>query len=100
MGSAAYGFLNGISYFNYLKANDHYNSLKKGQLPIWRVKKLTKNELKARMIVLGLTFYEGVSRLDYENRFGEPIETTYGDIISDLKQKGMLEEVDDHIRLT
>lgn len=100
IGASAYGYLNNISYFNYLTKKQYYESIKSGQLPIWRSKLLTLQERKARSMVLGLTFYEGISKEFYRINFNENIEESYSELLNKLINNGLIEITDQHIRLT
>lgn len=43
---------------------------------------------------------QGISRIQFENCFGNTIEEIYGDVIEKLEQEKMLEVKEDKIRLT
>ncbi len=100
IGAGAYGYLDNISYFNQLTGKQYYAAIKSDQLPVWRAKALTVKEQKARMMVMGLTFYEGVSKEMYRIKFDEEVEDTYGILIDRLNKEGLIEVTDRHIRLT
>lgn len=100
IGAGAYGYINDITYFNHLTKNKYYESIKSNQLPIWRSKRLTLHEKKARVMVLGLTFYEGISKEFYRYNFNENIEESYGELLDILKHAGLIEITDQHVRLT
>ena len=59
----------------------------------------TENEMEEFMF-LGLRKIQGVSKKKFEETFGVPIKEVYGEVISTMKDKGLLEEVDEYIRLT
>ena len=56
--------------------------------------------LRADALILGLRLLEGVSRLDYAARFGEPPEAAFGDAIERHFRTGLLEDRDGRLRLT
>jgi oxygen-independent coproporphyrinogen III oxidase len=100
IGAGAYGYLDEITYFNYLTRKQYYDAIKRGQLPVWRAKTLTLREQKARMMILGLTFYEGVSKELYRIKFRENVEDNYCKLLDRLKDDGLIEVTDKQIRLT
>lgn len=100
IGAAAYGYLADTTYFNYLHANDYYAAIQSRRLPIWRAGKLSKDVRKARALVLGLMFYQGLDKAWYEEAFGEPVEATYGALLTRLTTEGWVETKDEHICLT
>ena len=56
--------------------------------------------LRADALILGLRLLEGVSRLDYADRFGEPPEAAFGEAIERHFRTGLLEDRDGRLRLT
>lgn len=61
---------------------------------------LTKEEQMEEFMFLGLRKTEGVSRRDFENTFGDSMESVYGQIISRLILEGLLKEKKNYIYLT
>jgi oxygen-independent coproporphyrinogen-3 oxidase len=100
IGPAAYGYLNNISYFNQLRKKDYYQAVESGKLPIYRAKEMSLDDRMARTMVLGLTFYEGVSRSDFKSAFGKRIEQQYSKLLDRLIKQGLVEIVDDRVCLT
>ena len=56
--------------------------------------------LRADALILGLRLLEGVSRLEYADRFGEPPEAAFGEAIERHFRTGLLEDRDGRLRLT
>ena len=100
IGPAAYGFLDNTTYFNYLHESGYHLAIDGERLPIWRAKKLTLAEQKERTLVMGLAFYEGVSKKVYESMFNEAIDVTFGPLVSLLESERLIETVGDSIHLT
>ncbi len=100
IGLASYSYIQGISLFNHRNLNKYFEDVSKGVLPIDRGKILTPEELKARRFVMGLFFFEGVSRAEYLRIFGEEPEVQYGKLLFDLKQHDLIAETDGRIHLT
>ncbi len=100
VGPAAYGYLDGTTYFNHLDEPRYRLAIDKERLAIWRAKRLTLTERKARTLVMGLAFYDGVSKQLFESMFHETVDATFGPLISLLKSERLIEIVNDSIRLT
>lgn len=62
--------------------------------------KLTESEQMEEMLFLGLRKMEGVSKKRFSEVFKTPIESVYGNVIEDMKKKGLLEIQGDFVRLT
>ena len=56
--------------------------------------------LRSDALILGLRLLEGVSRMDYAARFGEPPEAAFGDAMERHFRTGLLEDRDGRLRLT
>jgi oxygen-independent coproporphyrinogen-3 oxidase len=100
VGPAAYGYLDDTTYFNHLDEPGYRLAIDGKRLPIWRAKRLTLTERKARALVMGLAFYDGVSKQLYESLFQETVDVTFGPLISLLQSERLIETVGDSIRLT
>ncbi|MDD3173130.1 MAG: radical SAM family heme chaperone HemW [Herbinix sp.] len=62
--------------------------------------KLTKQQRMEEFMFLGLRMCAGVSKNTYFQRFGEDIDTIYGEILRRMMEKKLLEIKNDNIRLT
>ena len=49
---------------------------------------------------LGLRMMEGISVQEFERQFGRPLTAVYGDVMRELKEKGLLLAEDDRVVLT
>lgn len=66
-----------------------------------RTETLTFDQMRSETMILGLRLLsEGVSRQRFETRYGQPIESIYGAVLSQLHERGLLELDDDRIRLS
>ncbi|MBN1122511.1 MAG: radical SAM family heme chaperone HemW [Anaerolineae bacterium] len=74
--------------FPFSPANEDYEEINEG---------LAKSET----MILGLRLVEeGVDRMDYEARFGESIEASFGPVLRELEAGGLIESNSERIRLT
>lgn len=60
---------------------------------------LSRQEQMEEFMFLGLRLTKGVSKQNFQERFGHPIEAVYGGALEELQRDGLL-LVDDFIRLT
>jgi len=60
---------------------------------------IRENEMEEFMF-LGLRKIQGVSKEKFEEVFGITMDEIYGDVIENMKTKGLLEEVGEYVRLT
>ena len=98
-GAGASGYLDGIRYRNrgpiqhYLKGVDEGNARLSEE-------KLAIHEMMEEELFLGLRKKTGVSIKKFEEKFGLSFEKTYGSVVSDLKNQGLLVAEDGRVRMT
>ncbi len=64
------------------------------------LEELSQKEEMSEFMFLGLRKMQGVSRKDFQQSFGQSMDSVYGDVIADMEEKGLLEEADGYVRLT
>lgn len=64
------------------------------------IQPLTVKERMEEFMFLGLRMSAGVSKKEFQSRFGLPIKEVYGNVLEDLQQKKLIQILDDNIRLT
>ena len=64
------------------------------------VEELTRENEMEEFMFLGLRKMKGVSMAAFEEVFGVSMQEVYGDVIREMKVKGLLEEVSGYVRLT
>lgn len=99
LGAGAHGYVNGERHVNAGPLAVYLQMSKKG-LPRVEQFPVSRQEQMEEQMILGLRLRKGVSKAGYEARFGEPMENRFGMVIEQEKAKGMLEEIDGHLRLT
>ncbi len=100
IGPSAYSFIAGALFYNERFLKYYFEETENRRLPIGVGRRLTTEELKARRVVLGLFFFDGVSRADYVRDFGNQPEVQYGNLLRELEKHGLLTETDGRIHLT
>lgn len=80
--------------------NEYINELGEGKLPVRNTRKIERDEEMFETIMLGLRKIKGVSRREFEERFGcDPVEK-YAPAVSELEMDGWLEAAEDSMYLT
>jgi oxygen-independent coproporphyrinogen-3 oxidase len=99
LGAGAHGYAGGIRHVN---AGPLAIYLQKSATGLPRVEQfaVVRTEQMEEQMILGLRLRKGVSIRGFEDRFGETLDKVFGTVIEAEKAKGMLEEVDGHLRLT
>ncbi len=97
LGISAYSWVNGYQYFNHHDFKDYYQSIQKGQLPIWKGTKLSLEDRMARMVMLDLRLSSSISKNTFELVFGQDINEVYRDLIIRLKKLNLIQEYEKKI---
>ncbi len=61
---------------------------------------LSQEEQMAEYMFLGLRKIKGVSKSRFREEFGSSMEKIYGNVLEDMKKKGLMEDEGDYVRLT
>ncbi len=64
------------------------------------IERLVQTEQMEEFMILGLRRMCGISRTEFQNRFGRPLEVIYGNALQKLKQQGLLTVEGDRVALT
>lgn len=64
------------------------------------IERLVPEEQMEEFMILGLRMMRGISRAEFQKRFGKPIETVYGSALKKLERQGLLVLEGDTIALT
>lgn len=99
-GAGAHGYLAGIRYSNHGPLKKYMDAVFTGELPIVHEHEVTQAEKREEQMFLGLRKTEGVMHAIYEEKFNEPMNAQYEQIIEKLKSEGLLEHDERGIRLT
>lgn len=100
LGVGACGYIDGIRYTNIKGIPSYIRALRQGKKPISDSELMTENREKAETVMLALRKREGISLADYERRFGEKIDVSFGVIIEKWKGLELLEQSETHLYLT
>ncbi len=107
VGLGASSLLNGWRYTNdrdmesYLLHCGNIEKDKDGDSPLWETAiELTRKDEIEEFMYLGLRMTEGIKRSDFEECFGQPIDSYYKKILDDLKKQELLATKGGRIFLT
>jgi oxygen-independent coproporphyrinogen III oxidase len=99
IGPGASGFVLGVRYRHPARIESHLLRMRKGQLSVGR-DRITAESAREEFLMLRLRLIEGFARSEYAARFGEPFEARSGIAFHRLEKLGLIECVNDYIRLT
>ena len=79
---------------------EYINELGDGKLPVRDTRKIDRDEELFETVMLGLRKTEGISRTDFEDRFGVDPVIHYAPVVTELELEGMLEVTEERMYLT
>lgn len=100
VGAGAHGYVNGVRYSNHGPLKKYMEPLELGERPVLDA---THVSIKAQMeeeMFLGLRKTAGVDIVHFEEKFGAPLETVYGEILQKEQAKGNLAVEQGRVKLT
>lgn len=99
-GAGASGYLGHTRYRNHGPIQHYLTPLRNGQLPVVESEKLTIHNQMEEQLFLGLRKKKGVSKQQFEDKFGIPIKQVYGEVILTLVKRGLLTDRAGYLQLT
>lgn len=100
IGAGAHGYLDGVRYANIAPLKRYMEHMETGKLPRIEENTVTMQERMEEEMFLGLRKTEGVSLDQFAQKFGVSLDEKYGNVISNLIQKDLIELHGNRIRLT
>lgn len=100
VGAGAHGYVNDVRYSNHGPLKKYMEPLELGERPVLDA---THVSIKAQMeeeMFLGLRKTAGVDIVHFEEKFGAPLETVYGEILQKEQAKGNLAVEQGRVKLT
>lgn len=98
-GAGASGYLDGVRYRNRVPIQHYLSAVEAGDAKLTN-EVLTANEKMEEELFLGLRKKTGVSKSRFQEKFGISFDSRYGQIVDKLIKRGLLQEDQDHIRMT
>lgn len=98
-GAGASGYLDGVRYRNRVPIQHYLSAVEAGDAKLTN-EVLTANEKMEEELFLGLRKKTGISKSRFQEKFGISFDSRYGQIVDKLIKRGLLQEDQDHIRMT
>ncbi|RKD23984.1 coproporphyrinogen III oxidase [Ammoniphilus oxalaticus] len=100
IGAGAHGYVHGERHENAGPVDHYIQLVKEKGLPRIEQHFVAPSEAMEDFMIMGLRLLEGVSKNVFYERYGIELATQFGPVLEELKNKGLLEEQGDRIRLT
>lgn len=100
VGLGASSLFTNARYHNETELLTYMEKVEAGKDVRREIERLVESEQMEEFMILGLRCMCGVSREEFQKRFGRPIETVYGSALKKLEKQGLLTLEGDRIALT
>ena len=100
VGMAAYGYIGKTLFWNERRMENYIHKIDNNLLPYSIGYKLDKIEEMAKSCVLGIHNVEGINLIEFTEKFGQDINSIYGNLIYDLKKNELIEITKSHLKLS
>jgi putative oxygen-independent coproporphyrinogen III oxidase len=100
LGTGAHGYVRKRRHANIKGVKEYIQRLQDNQLPIQESYQVIREEEMENFMILGLRLMEGVSREKFASLYGIELERAFGQVLTPLMNKGLLERSGDRYRLT
>jgi len=100
VGSSSSSYIDGFRVVNNPDVKSYIEKIQKNEsVEIDRYKNTIKDEIEEYMF-MGLRLNEGISKMEFKQKFNTDIDSIYGNIIEKNIKRGLLELKDDKLSLT
>jgi oxygen-independent coproporphyrinogen-3 oxidase len=99
-GAGAHGHVFPRRYFDALGIDDYIGRIQSGRSPIAEINDLTKRDLYAETMFMGLRLNAGVSHAHFRDRCNAELDEIYAEELAELATLGLLERDERGVRLT
>ncbi|MER2089664.1 MAG: radical SAM family heme chaperone HemW [Sporosarcina sp.] len=100
VGAGAHGYISGTRYSNIGPITKYMEKTTSGERPLQQTHVVTETEAMEEEMFLGLRKTDGVSVSSFQMKFGKSIDDVYGETLQSLIQNGLVERLDDALKLT
>lgn len=100
VGAGAHGYIKGIRYSNIGPLTKYMEKTAVGERPLQQTHVVTEIEAMEEEMFLGLRKSNGVSISLFQEKFGKSLEDVYGETLQSLMKDGLVERLDDAVKLT
>ena len=99
-GAGAHGYIQGIRYSNIAPIKKYIETVMAGSRPLLHEHTVTFEEKLEEQMFLGLRKVEGVTHEEFQRKFKQTMQSTYGATLKELSEGNLLEVDDKGVRLT
>lgn len=99
-GIGASSLFTNARYHNETSLTDYIKQMSQGGDVRRDIERMVEEEAMEEFMILGLRMTKGISRAEFQRRFGRPIETVYGSALRKLKDSGLISIEGDTVALT
>lgn len=99
-GAGASGYVGNLRYKNHAPIQHYLKAVAENELPMIHQEFLTKENQMEEEMFLGLRKKQGISKRNFEAKFGVPIEEIYGTVLPELIKEGLMQEAGDWLKLS
>lgn len=100
VGAGAHGYIEGKRYSNIGPLTKYMDKTAVGERPVQQTHVVTAVEAMEEEMFLGLRKSKGVSISLFQQKFGKSLEEVYGETLQTLVADGLVERLDDAVKLT
>ncbi len=100
VGLGASSLFTNARYHNETDLTTYIEEAEAGKEVRREIERLVEAEQMEEFMILGLRRMCGISRTEFQSRFGKPLETIYGSALQKLKQQGLITIEGDRVALT
>lgn len=100
VGAGAHGYVDGTRYSNIGPIAKYMEKTALGERPVQQTHVVTAIEAMEEEMFLGLRKSNGVSISLFQEKFGRSLEEVYGETLHSLIKDGLVERLDDAVKLT
>lgn len=100
IGAGAHSYMGGSRYNNICDIEEYINIISNKGNPVENIQSIDKTESMSEYMILGLRLVDGISTLQFKERYGEDIFKVFGNQLDKLQRKQLLEQEGEKIRLS
>ncbi|MCA0986104.1 radical SAM family heme chaperone HemW [Guptibacillus algicola] len=100
IGAGAHSYVNGVRRANAGPLKQYMTRIDEHGFPYMEENELTKVEMMEEEMFMGLRMRKGVSKQTFEEKYGDSVESVFGEQIEKLVSKELLKDTGTHIALT
>jgi len=100
IGAGSHSYINGERYNNVYDICSYIKEVKNDRIPLENIERIDMQDRLSEFVILGLRLTEGISTLEFREKFGCDISDVYGRQLTELTERGLIEQSGSNIMLT